>query len=401
MSQLDTAAASELRFRKPQAQTLAVDYSTAPKPDELIAEVIPGKRFAQFDKAWRELIPRSLVPNIFMSPGFVSAAANSQDILVALVWRRDGQDRRLEGVCALTRQNLRKFLPITISSATLNRHSFLSSPVVRRDNPDPVLHALFDAIAAEPKLAKTVRLRKATAETPMADLFSRVLAARQSRLGTVRERERPSINKKNFEGSFSVARGGKMRRELRRRRKRLLEDYDVTEVSYRGLADIDAVVENFLTLEASGWKGTKGTAIASSADDANFTRSWLTALAAEGDLRIEILRVDGTIIAMLVRAACGDRCFVWKFCYDEKYAAYGPGTLVWEQATKEILSDDDVKIADSCCWDNKGMQGRMWRDNLPVADIIFDVRRGGGILTSAMIFLDKCLVEGKKRLWSA
>ena len=84
--------------------------------------------------------------------------------------------------------------------------------------------------------------------------------------------------------------GAKKLKELRRQRNRLAEhgavDFDVA----RTPAEIAAAVETFLVLEASGWKGKRGTALGQDEGDAAFVRRATAALAETGQCEIVTLR---------------------------------------------------------------------------------------------------------------
>ena len=84
--------------------------------------------------------------------------------------------------------------------------------------------------------------------------------------------------------------GAKKLKELRRQRNRLAEhgavDFDVA----RTPAEIAAAVETFLMLEASGWKGKRGTALGQDEGDATFIRRATAALAETGQCEIVTLR---------------------------------------------------------------------------------------------------------------
>lgn len=372
---------------------------TGAQADVLSTEVVSSERFSQLDGAWRDLVPRAMIPNVFMGPDFVSAAGASREILVVLVWGRKEQDRRLEGVWALTRRKLRKFLPLPTLSAALNRQCALGSPVIRRDNPDPVFHAIFDAIAAEPTLVKAVCVRQFIVHKRMLDVLSRVLEARQSPLVTLRQRERPIIEKENDQSTFdSICKSSKRLSNLRRCRRNLSRKYETEEVSYREPEDVASALEDFLLLEASGWKGVRRTALACNTDTSNFARAWLTGLAVKGDVSIEALRVDGQPIGMSILAVCGDWAFLWKTCYDEQFSQFGPGGLNLEQVSRNILVNGRLKFVDSCAWDVSCLVGHYWKHVAEVVDVMFDVRRGGSKLTTAAARLDKGLGNCKRLL---
>src|SRR5262249_31540375 len=87
------------------------------------------------------------------------------------------------------------------------------------------------------------------------------------------------------------------RKELRRQWRRLSDAGAVALGAAADSAAIGAAIEDFLALEAAGWKGRAGTAAAGQEDLRRFVGKALTGLAAEGKVAIDRLFVDGRAIA--------------------------------------------------------------------------------------------------------
>src|SRR5207253_4308850 len=82
-------------------------------------------------------------------------------------------------------------------------------------------------------------------------------------------------------------------KEIRRRRRRLEEQgetrFDVEDGSER----LDSLLDEWLQVEASGWKGRTGTAVASDPGTLEFYRAIARWAAGRGSLRLAFLRLDG------------------------------------------------------------------------------------------------------------
>src|SRR5665213_1502868 len=76
--------------------------------------------------------------------------------------------------------------------------------------------------------------------------------------------------------------GPKKLKEMRRQRHRLAEHGAVAFEVARNPQDVASALETFLTLEASGWKGQRGTALKQDHGDAGFIRRATVALAETG-----------------------------------------------------------------------------------------------------------------------
>lgn len=141
-------------------------------------------------------------------------------------------------------------------------------------------------------------------------------------------------------------------------------------VSFRLLAapdELGVAAEEFLTLEAKGWKGRRGTALLNSPERAAFARGGTTALAAERKLMIGRLACGAVPIAMALVLRSAGRAFYWKMAHDENYARYSPGVLMSVELTRALLSDPGITMADSCAGPDQ-MIGHLWKERITVAD---------------------------------
>src|SRR5664280_1509266 len=88
--------------------------------------------------------------------------------------------------------------------------------------------------------------------------------------------------------------GTRKLKELRRQRHRLAEHGAVGFEVARTPAEVAAALEIFLKLEASGWKGKRGTALIQDDGDAGFVRCAAPALAETRQCEIVTLRAGDT-----------------------------------------------------------------------------------------------------------
>jgi len=125
---------------------------------------------------------------------------------------------------------------------------------------------------------------------------------------------------------------------LRRRRRRLAE---MGAVSYRCIGPqgepeaVDSFLEEFFALEAAGWKGRGGTAIARDARALVFYRRLAHAALREGWLALRALDLRGRAVAMQFGLAHRGVYCVPKLTYDERVGACSPGQLLLHQVLLE------------------------------------------------------------------
>jgi hypothetical protein len=166
------------------------------------------------------------------------------------------------------------------------------------------------------------------------------------------------------------------RKSLRRRRRRLAESAG-GELALR-VDDDDASVERFLAMEASGWKGRTGTAMAARAADAEFFRATCREFAARGRLQILTLGTAQTDVAMQCNVTAGDVVFCFKVAYAEAFAADSPGVQLELDAVDHYLRErTDVAWMDSCAEPDNDLINALWPDRRAIETVV--IATGGAV----------------------
>ena len=127
----------------------------------------------------------------------------------------------------------------------------------------------------------------------------------------------------------------RFRANLRRRSRRLAE-LGAISVRRAGRAeDVTPALADFLALEASGWKGQRGSAIA--LDDAlvRFYARIARDAAARGTLAIRALELDGRPVAIHLGLVHRGAYYLPKTAYDEALGAASPGQLLQREVVAE------------------------------------------------------------------
>src|SRR5439155_24529693 len=113
---------------------------------------------------------------------------------------------------------------------------------------------------------------------------------------------------------------------LRNRERRLQKLGEVTFEVTRRSAEQSRALEIFYTLEASGWKGEQGTAIAGRPDAKTFYD--LLVQRASREMWIPILSVSGRPAAAQLIRVHGRTMFMLKTAYDPDFSPFAPGQLL-------------------------------------------------------------------------
>jgi CelD/BcsL family acetyltransferase involved in cellulose biosynthesis len=125
---------------------------------------------------------------------------------------------------------------------------------------------------------------------------------------------------------------------LRRRRRRLAEWGPVSFRRWTGGEDLETRLERFFKLEASGWKGSHGTAIAFEPRLRGFYRELARSLLARGSLVLSELVVGERPVAGHFALESGGTYFLLKAGYDEALGACSPGQLLVEEVVADARS---------------------------------------------------------------
>ena len=324
---------------------------------------------------WRALAQRTVEPNGYYLPAWelaVSATARSRTNASALP-AFDGSSTRLIGlmpVISLWRA-WRIPLPALVSA---HPYGTLCSPLIDRDAP----------IAAATQLLQ--QARKAGAHALVLNDVALDGAAMQAlEQASRRDGLKPRVLSSYLRASLDAtqddetllrdALGAKKLKELRRLRHRLEEHGPVTFEAARRPDEIGPALETFLQLEASGWKGERGTALVQHAGDAAFIRRAVPALAETAQCEIITLRAGTMPVAAGIVLRHQDRAFFFKLGIDERFARYSPGVQLTLELTRHLCADPAIASADSTASADHPMINPIWRGRFAVGDVLIPLRR--------------------------
>jgi CelD/BcsL family acetyltransferase involved in cellulose biosynthesis len=169
--------------------------------------------------------------------------------------------------------------------------------------------------------------------------------------------------------------GTKKLKELRRQRHRLEDHGAISFDVARKPDEIKVALETFLQLEASGWKGARGTALIQDNGDATFIRRAVPALAETAQCEIVTLRTGTTPVAAGIVLRHQDRAFFFKLGIDERFAKYSPGVQLTLDLTRHLCADPAIASADSTASADHPMINPIWRGRFAIGDVLIPLRR--------------------------
>jgi CelD/BcsL family acetyltransferase involved in cellulose biosynthesis len=374
--------------------------AAAPRTAQLVSvEIACAGRLADIRADWTDLLRRAAEPNVFMDPAVIAAAHDADPDgghRALLAWTDIDGRKRLVGLWAFSvGRPRRSMLPLPVMRVPAFSHSYLATPVIDRDCLDDTLDGMLDGIAASHVLPKIMSLDTMGAGGPTYDALVRVLAARGSAPCVFQEVQRPKLaSELDGKAYLEKALSGSTRKKLRQHRRKLAEKGALTSSITTDPGAVRKAVEEFLAMEAAGWKGRQGTAIASNAAEAAFMRGAMAALAEHGAAAVHSIHLDGRPVSIQLVARAGAVAFTWKTAYDEAFHDFSPGMLLLEDYTAAFLADKSISFVDSCSFDDTGFMSA-WQERQTVADIWIDVRRGGSLEFRALGGLQKAYRDAR------
>lgn len=203
---------------------------------------------------------------------------------------------------------------------------------------------LYDAPSALAELCRAlVGLRRPIFLARVARDANLALAMRNAcagagKLSAARVSPSPYLTVDRSWSEFLQSRSSRRRYDLRRARKVLEQRGTVhVEMTSPAPADVDVVLAGAFAIEASGWKGAKGSAMKVKPVMASFVRRYAYRAAQSGTLRVSFLRVDGRPIAMQIGVEWARRHWILKIGYDESWADASPGVVLMHETVRQVF----------------------------------------------------------------
>jgi CelD/BcsL family acetyltransferase involved in cellulose biosynthesis len=323
-------------------------------------------------KSWRELSERAAEPNGYYLPDWelaVNASASGRTDASALAaWN----ETRLIGLMPVISLWRAYRIPLP-ALASAHPYGTLCTPPLDRDVTEKAAAQLMQQ--ARQAGAHALVLRDMSLEGMAMKAFDNLLQRDGSRAHVLTSYQRASLDAtRDADALLHDALGPKKLKELRRQRNRLAEHGAIDFTIARTPDEVSTAVEIFLELEASGWKGTRGTALIQNDGDARFIRRATVALAATGQCEIVTLRAGETPVAAGIVLRHQDRAFFFKLGIDERFAKFSPGVQLTLDITRHLCADPTIASADSTAGPDHPMINPIWRGRFAISDVLIPLR---------------------------
>ena len=323
---------------------------------------------------------RAMEANVFFTGRFLAPAMpRLEDRQVRLALIRDE---------TAGRSRLRLLMPFSIEKPGFsvgpsivrvwaNPFGPLGTPLVDAEGAAETVDNLLDGLASDQAhLPQILVLPDVRLNGRFVHLAKAVALARDLPVTVTNSYDRPMLQSTLEGPDYLALTVSRLHRKEMRRQWRQLEDMGTLEFTVaRQPAEIRFRMEEFLALEASGWKGRKRTALVVDRYRAAFAREAITNLAEADAVRIHTLDLNGKAIASIVVFMMAGEAFTWKTAYDETFARFSPGKLLIARLTEWNLDDANITRTDSCAVPDHPIVGRLWAEREEKGTLMIGLRR--------------------------
>ena len=357
-------------------------------------EIVERNALPMLLPAWEDLSRRCAEDNVYYTPRYATALLEhvdrSSSVQFAVVW--DGTD--LVAFMPIVKSRLSIPFVQPTARAWRTKYTFSCMPLlddVRRSEAAAALLDVLATISAGDWVIPTVNVGGAT---------SSALTAALERSGYrwlhLNHFQRAILEAGgSFDEHLKSRIASKRRRELARNRRRLEELGALRHQVHRAGEGLERAVEAFLQLEASGWKGRRGTALACSETTRRFALSAFTGDPATSICRADVLTLDDKPIAVGLAACSGRTGFTVKCSFDEAYRSYGAGLILEMEVIRSFFSDKWAARLDAATAGTHVIDA-LWSGRIEVADLMFTFsRRAPELRLAALQMSDRMRSEGK------
>ncbi len=297
--------------------------------------------YAGMGAAFADLARRAATPNPLMSPAAVAALGSLVPDPEILVLAATGghAGERLDGVWVLRlRRTVWSLGFQVLETPAMPVYDNISEPVLDARLREAVLAAFADFLQGCPDLPKVIR----TTNWPR-DLDAALPAHVRV---TAEESWQRAVLAPPVASDAEAYLKAAMGRNYRIRSKRLAELEATGMLSLVSLRGADALdgLEDYIALEARGWKGQAGTALANEPDGLSYFRVIVAQFAASDRIAVDQIRLDGKPIAIGLTVEADGHNMLWKTTFDEDFSRFGPGMLLNMVVTRRLFATERASL---------------------------------------------------------
>jgi CelD/BcsL family acetyltransferase involved in cellulose biosynthesis len=321
--------------------------------------------------AWNSLAASAIDPNPFYEPWMlIPALRELPDESVRLLFIYDTSCDLLCGLVPVVRRSSYHRLPIPNLRFWQHKYCFLCTPLLRAGSAESALAVYLDWAESNLTAWSLIEFNHTSGDGPFSRLLKAELRRRDHHRYLIETFERAMIRPAGGGQSYlesNVSNG--RRKEWRRQFNRLREQGCIDFAELDREEDLDIWIEQFMEVEASGWKGRAGSAILFEPQSRRFFSQVLHGAFQQGKLMMLSLCVNGVPIAMKCSVRAGTGVFAFKIAYREDFRRFSPGVQLELETIHRLHQDRDIHWMDSCAEPNHVMIDHLWAERRTIQTV--------------------------------
>lgn len=359
-----------------------------PVPELRLPTNMPGQEFCLYPaRAGYDLQDemdllsnRSMEANVFFTGRFLAPAMprlEDRQIRIGILRDTDRGRRRARVLMPFSVEKPGFSLGAPIMRIWANDYGPLGTPLVDAEDAAQSLDSLMDVLARpDTQLPKVLVFPDLRLRGNFAQLAKAIAISRNLPINVTNSYDRPFLQSYEDGPTYlkqSIA--GRHLQEMRRQRKHLEALGALTHEVARQPGDVRLRMEEFLLMEARGWKGAKRTAMILDRYRSAFAREAVSNLADSDSVRVHTLNLNGRCVASMVTFVASGEAYTWKTTYEEEFARYSPGKLLMENLTEWHLDDANILRTDSCATPDHPIMSRFWRERESMGTLVIGLHQ--------------------------
>lgn len=339
---------------------------------------------------WDLLASKAVEKNVFYERWMLVPALehlvslSGQSSIEIVLLRKNGE---LVALFPLARKRGYRGSPFSYFSFWRHIHCFLTAPLVLEHHFEEAFDALFSWMREHSSIG-LVETGHYPLHTRFADLMDLYLHHRRFAFDKNEEHDRAMIcSTANGDEYLKNSLKGRRMKDIRRKVNQLSQFGAIEVEELEAREDVGTWIQDFLAIEAEGWKGEEGTALINRRSEQEFFERVVSAAHELGKLRMMRLVVDGKTLAMTCDFLSGGAGFAFKICYREEFSRYSPGLLLELERVKRTLADPGTLYLDSCSSPDNIMLNRVWSERRSIESRMIGINKAGTGIVHLIKFL--------------
>jgi CelD/BcsL family acetyltransferase involved in cellulose biosynthesis len=340
---------------------------------------------------WEDLALHALEPNPmyehWMLLPAIEALSERDMFCCVQVWLREPKrpQAQLCGLFPFQRVKRFKGLPVSALCSWSHASWMLCTPLVRAGMAQECVTALLDWVERDGDGASIAEFRYLGCDAPFHGVLADALRESKSMVLAGDSFTRALLRRSATADAYlDAALSSGTRKDLRRKEKRLRERGELKHVVLRSGDDVARWIEDFLRLEASGWKGRQGSALACAEPTRRFAVATLTEAFRRGRLMMMGVDFESRPIARCCNIAAGEGSYAYRTAYDEEFSRYSPGVMAEIAGIREFHAEPGLQWMDSITDPDNITLNRLWKDRRTMQTLVVGVGGWGELWVSMM-----------------